>query len=708
MRETMYSQNFQILECTLRDGSYVIDFQFTGKDTAIIAAGLENAGFNLIEIGHGWGLNASNAGKGAAAATDEEYMEAVASTLKRARWGMFFIPGIGRHEDLELAARYGMNFIRIGTNATEVDQSKKYIEKAKRLGLFVSANLMKSYVLPPRELAVKAKLSERFGSDIICLVDSAGSMLPDDIRAYITAMKDFLNIPIGFHCHDNLALGMANVLTAIDCGVEQVDSTLQGMGRGGGNPATEVLVTVLMKKGIDLGIDLHRLMNLSEHLIKPMLKGKGWDPIHITSGYAGFHSSYMQTILKYADLYHLDPRDLIIAVCKVDQIYASEEMVRDVAQTLQREQIGRAGLHIVSLPRLAFPDKEREKDLGETLMTGVRKLAGEVRTTAKKRGRHSVLNIVAAPQPVGKATISRFVQEEFDYVIGSVEVDNRGQMKEIVEAVDGIIDILLIDSELKPYLDQPLTYEAHSTKTKSRILGYKDNDVWVHSVSRQIEAMLHGVRDRHITVCGTDNLAMKLVLSLIEQGAWVTLTGESSGQLESSAQALMQISLNQHKLSVEIDPIQASREAEALVAFDRQRVMITRFMLEVLPPDAIVFDAGIGSVSMDAIANGTERRIRIVRPDMRASLAAELASALGTSRIVNELSGIGEINGVPVVAGGRVAPYGTIVLDSITNPSKVIGVADGKGKVIYGRKPEFQEKIEKVEEEILRKQVLAE
>ena len=94
-----------ILDVTLRDGSYLIDFQFTAEDTATIAAALESIGFRWIEVGHGLGLNASQSGKGMAAATDEEYMEAAAQALEHAKWGMFFIPGIGREEDIRLAAR---------------------------------------------------------------------------------------------------------------------------------------------------------------------------------------------------------------------------------------------------------------------------------------------------------------------------------------------------------------------------------------------------------------------------------------------------------------------------------------------------------------------------------------------------------------------------------------------------------------------------
>src|SRR5204862_5866336 len=65
-----------ILEATLRDGSYLIDFQFTADDTATVASALEAVGFRWIEVGHGVGMNASAAGKGRAAASDEEYLEA--------------------------------------------------------------------------------------------------------------------------------------------------------------------------------------------------------------------------------------------------------------------------------------------------------------------------------------------------------------------------------------------------------------------------------------------------------------------------------------------------------------------------------------------------------------------------------------------------------------------------------------------------------
>lgn len=162
-----------ILETTLRDGSYAVNFSFSSSDTSIICKELEDAGFKYIEIGHGVGLNATNRGYGDAAQTDEEYMIAAESVLKKAKYGMFCIPGIARLEDIDLAAKHHMGFIRVGTNATEVPNSEPYIKRAKDHGMFVTANFMKSYILPPHKFAEQVKLSEKYGADLMLKADLA-------------------------------------------------------------------------------------------------------------------------------------------------------------------------------------------------------------------------------------------------------------------------------------------------------------------------------------------------------------------------------------------------------------------------------------------------------------------------------------------------------------------------------------------------------
>lgn len=330
-------RELRILETTLRDGSYAINFQFTARDTALIASALEGAGFDLIEIGHGVGLHASESGKGIAVETDEAYLRAAADALTEAKFGMFCIPGIARLENIDMAAEYGMGFIRIGTNVTQMEESEEFIARAKKHGMFVSANFMKSYTMEPKKFAEKAKLTQKFGSDVLCIVDSAGGMLPSDLESYFQAVQDVCDIPLGFHGHNNLGLAVAHTLRAVELGAVIVDSSLQGMGRSAGNTPTEILVVALKRMGIDPGIDPLEVMDIGEKYIRPLMRKRGLPCLDIVAGYAQFHSSYMHIIRYYSSKYRIDPRKLIIGVCEFDKVNAPPELVERVAQRINTE-----------------------------------------------------------------------------------------------------------------------------------------------------------------------------------------------------------------------------------------------------------------------------------------------------------------------------------------------------------------------------------
>jgi len=326
----------KILECTLRDGSYAIDFQFTKSDTSNIAESLESIGFNLIELGHGMGLGASEKGKGIAAETDEIYLRTAAETIKKASWGMFCIPGVAELAHIDMAAEYGMSFIRIGTNVESYQESQPFIEKAKKYGMFVFSNFMKSYTSSPENFAKYALEAHNYGSDLVYIVDSAGGMLPEDLEKYVTAVREKSDtLRLGFHGHHNLGMGVANALKAVELGIEIIDTSLQGLGRSAGNTPTEQLICALMRKGIDVNIDPLKVMDISETYIQPLIRSQGLSSLDIVAGLALFHSSYMPIIKKYATQYRVDPRRLIISVCKHDKVNAPEELIEKNAKYLQ-------------------------------------------------------------------------------------------------------------------------------------------------------------------------------------------------------------------------------------------------------------------------------------------------------------------------------------------------------------------------------------
>ena len=321
----------------MRDGSYENNFKFTIKDTREISINLEKLGFEYIEVGHGIGLGASINTKYKAIASDEEYMIAANSAVNNSKWGMFCIPGVSSLDDIKLAADNEIDFIRIGVDPSKISDAKEYIQLSSKLGIEVFVNFMKSHTVSPKVFVQNAASVIDNGAEMIYLVDSAGSMLPHDIKAYVNEFTDkFPNIEMGFHGHNNLGLAVYNSLLCVQENVSIIDTTLQGFGRSAGNTPAEIFISVLNRYGIDSGINYIDLMNYSENIIRPFVKSKGIDTVDVVSGFSGFHSSYMPLILDAANEYLIDPKELIIEVCKVNQTDLPKDLLNEIAKNLKK------------------------------------------------------------------------------------------------------------------------------------------------------------------------------------------------------------------------------------------------------------------------------------------------------------------------------------------------------------------------------------
>lgn len=327
-----------ILDCTLRDGSYVVRQQFTAADTARICAALEAGGVREIEIGHGFGLGASGPSLGLAAASDEEYLDAASRTLHKARFGMFYIPGIGSTAHLDMARTHGMNFVRIGTNAHQYRAARPHIEYARRIGLQVSYNAMKSYLVTPAELLAAMHEAAAWGAQSVYVVDSAGALIPAEVKAYVRVLVGELGVPVGFHGHNNLTLANANCLAAWEEGATLFDGTLQGIGRSGGNAQTEILAWTFEKMGVPTGLDVRSLLESGERLVRPLMAadGGGATSLNVVIGMAGFHSSFLDRVRAAAARFDVDLKDLILAVGELDRVDPSPALVEKAAADLAR------------------------------------------------------------------------------------------------------------------------------------------------------------------------------------------------------------------------------------------------------------------------------------------------------------------------------------------------------------------------------------
>lgn len=318
-----------------RDGSYAIDFQFSAGETNLIARRLDELGFPLIEVGHGIGMGASAKGMGTAAASDEEYMLAAADAVTDNKWGMFCIPGVAELDQIDVAAAHGMDFIRIGCEVDDAADARPYIEKARKLGLFVFSNLLKSYAVDRDYFVSQARRCTEYGAQCVYIVDSAGGMLPKEIGLLAAALRDGIqDVKLGFHGHHNLGMGVANALAGAELGFEVVDTSMQGLGRSAGNTPTEQFVAALIRAGYRVPYDPIDIMQAAEEMVRPLLRDPGINSLDLTAGLALFHSSYMTRILKVAKAHRIDPRRLILAVCEQDRANAPMELIERCAEAI--------------------------------------------------------------------------------------------------------------------------------------------------------------------------------------------------------------------------------------------------------------------------------------------------------------------------------------------------------------------------------------
>ena len=296
---------YKILDCTLRDGGYYNNWEFTKKLNQDYLNAMSKSGIEFIELGFRSPKNSDD--KGLNWHTTEKFVNSL-KVPKNLTLGVmvnvFEITSI--RSDLKKTIdklftqsnNSKIKFIRLASHLGEIDKAFKIGNLLKKKGYILGINLMQITEHKKKDIIIVGKKANKFKPNILYFADSLGSMDDKKVSEIIKNFRTYWNGEIGVHAHDNLKKALSNSIHASKYGVNWIDSTITGMGRGPGNVKTEELIPKinLLQKN---KLDIRPVLSIKKKYFEVMKKNFKWgtNKFYYLSGKYGIHPTYVQEML---------------------------------------------------------------------------------------------------------------------------------------------------------------------------------------------------------------------------------------------------------------------------------------------------------------------------------------------------------------------------------------------------------------------------
>ena len=298
-------QSVTLLDCTLRDGGYYNNWDFSRDTIVSYAQAMAAARVPRVEIGF---RTLDRGGfRGPAAFSTDSYLESLdlpsgpvyGAMINGAELANADDPARAAGDLFEKSSSSPLDLVRIATHYREIEKLPPALDRLHELGYEIGLNLMQIAFRTEEEITRFAELASASGVEIAYIADSFGGMQPHDVEKAIGVLRSTFDGAIGCHMHNNMSLAFANTMAAIEAGATYADSTVLGMGRGPGNAQTEYLAVELTRRGL-ADIDVVPILPIVAGDFSELQQHYGWgaNVYYFLSAAHGIHPTYIQEMTK--------------------------------------------------------------------------------------------------------------------------------------------------------------------------------------------------------------------------------------------------------------------------------------------------------------------------------------------------------------------------------------------------------------------------
>ncbi|MBR3548855.1 MAG: aldolase catalytic domain-containing protein [Treponema sp.] len=308
-------QSIRVIDATLRDGGIVNDFKFTDEFVKELYKTNIEAGVDYMEVGYKASKKLFDKSKfGKWKFCDDDDIFSVIGDNSEKRVKLAVMADVGRcdfKEDIRPRSESPIDLIRVACYVHQIPGALEIIEDAKNKGYEVSCNIMAISTAQEGDVKVALDMIGHSPVDCIYIVDSYGSIFPEQMQRICALYKEYAdryNKQLGVHAHNNQQLAFANTIEACGDGVDWLDATYSGMGRGAGNCFMENLLAFLKNPK-------YKFYETLKFIEKYMLQLKkdgvvwGYDVPYLVTGYLNQHPRAAMAFSKekrldYSDFYN--------------------------------------------------------------------------------------------------------------------------------------------------------------------------------------------------------------------------------------------------------------------------------------------------------------------------------------------------------------------------------------------------------------------